>query len=344
MRDVFMCYRELNYRLTEKGQAALMTRWNGKPGEQAQVSKQVLENTKGMAVPKYEQKENSFSLTEFFLKRERLILLGGGHVSLSLAEFAAQTGFQVTVVDDRSFFANRERFSCASEIICDEFSHAIDGLKISSLDYIVILTRGHRYDRICIEALSHQPLPYYLGMLGSRTRVGELKKALLKEGINPRLIEMLNAPVGLEIGAVTPEEIAVSILAQLIRYRRVDIKGDQGHLKEKSDIDLMLLSRLEMLQEDRKNLPCGIVTVLKTKGSTPRKAGTKMIVYSDGHTAGTIGGGYAEAMITERTKSLLGKNTYEIFRVDMTGKEAKEDGMLCGGTMEVLIECFIADE
>ena len=334
--DVLRSYRQLNQKIEEQGQAALVTQWLGRPKEAAKVEKRICENTQGMQLPEWEVTREGMRVTEYFSKKDRLILLGGGHISLALAEFAAKTGFLVTVVDDRPFFANSVRFSCASKILCKDYAHAIRELKITSLDYIVILTRGHRFDQVCMEELGWQELPHYLGMLGSRRRVSELKKVLLDEGVKEELIDMLNAPVGLDIGAKTPEEIAISIMAQLIEYRR---KDRASHLDiKRSDVDLEILKILEDLPSVKENLPCALVTILETKGSTPRKAGAKMIVYSDGRLEGTIGGGCAEAEVAARARRLLGKNTYEVFQIDMTGNAQEEEAMLCGGWMKVFIE------
>ena len=128
---------------------------------------------------------SSWNVAEPFFPKERLIILGGGHVALPVAEFGARVGFQVTVVDDRLSFANPGRFPMAEKVICDDFGHAIKELKIQESDYICIVTRGHRHDADCLRMIGKGKEPAYLGMIGSRRRVGIVKQELLEEGYDP---------------------------------------------------------------------------------------------------------------------------------------------------------------
>lgn len=306
-----------------------------------QISKQI----NNLAREAYEEKKVVFAqlgetyvIAEPFCKRERLIILGGGHVSLALAEFSAKTGFLVTVVDDRPSFANSVRFPFAKEVICDGFEHAIKNLKITSSDYIAILTRGHRHDADCLRALYEQETPFYLGMIGSRRRVRELKRQLVEEdGIKSEWLELIHSPIGLDIGAITPEEIAVCILAELIATKR---KSTDKRKVFQSDIDMETIENLAYPAENRVDSPKAIITILEVKGSTPRKAGAKMIVYEDGGIEGTIGGGCAEASIMQEARKVIKSGGYKICEVDMTGSVAEDEGMVCGGTMRVLIEKY----
>ena len=165
---------------------------------------------------------SSWNVAEPFFPKERLIILGGGHVALPVAEFGARVGFLVTVVDDRLSFANPGRFPMAEKVICDDFGHAIKELKIQESDYICIVTRGHRHDADCLRMIGKGKEPAYLGMIGSRRRVGIVKQELLEEGYDPERMSRLKSPIGLKIGGVTPEEIAISILAEIIQVKRMD--------------------------------------------------------------------------------------------------------------------------
>lgn len=285
-----------------------------------------------------EIKENGeeFWIAEPFTPQERLILLGGGHVSLALAEFSAKTGFSVAVADDRPYFANRTRFPWASEIMCDSFPNAIEKLHVTSSDYVVILTRGHRYDGECLKKLYHQSAVAYLGMIGSRRRVRTLKEQLIEEGIEESWLKKLHSPVGLDIGAVTPEEIAIAILAEIIKTRRKLRNGEYSGIK--SDVDMKVIKQLAYPPDAMKEMGKAIVTILEAKGSVPRKAGAKMIVYENGMTFGTIGGGCAEARMIENARNIIHTGSFRICEIDMTGTIAEEEGMVCGGTMRVLIE------
>ncbi len=149
----------------------------------------------------------------------QLLILGAGHIALPLATMAKIVGYEVTVVDDRLSFANSNRFPTADTIICDEFEHALDGLNINSQTFVVIITRGHRYDKICLRKVINLPAAY-IGMIGSRRRVKALLAELEEEGIASETLQTLYSPIGLKIGAETPEEIAVSILSELIKVQK----------------------------------------------------------------------------------------------------------------------------
>ena len=155
---------------------------------------------------------DDFEISEPMLPKERLIVLGGGHIALPVCEFASKCGFEVYVVDDRPAFANAPRFPWAAGVICDSFENGIEQLKITPYDFVVVITRGHRHDADCLRAILPGKQPAYLGMIGSRRRVRGLLDMLVEEGFSKENIERICTPIGLKIGAVTPEEIAVSIL------------------------------------------------------------------------------------------------------------------------------------
>lgn len=281
--------------------------------------------------------ERNTVFVEPFTRESRMVLLGGGHVSLALEEFAAKTGFAVTVVDDRPSFANRLRFPLAKDVRCQDFVQAIQELDIQPGDYIVLLTRGHRHDGDCLRALSEQNETIYLGMIGSRRRVRELKDQLAEEGIRRDWLESIHTPVGLDIGAVTPEEIAIAILAEVIMVKRKPAETGSVRVLQ-SDIDMAVIAELAQVPEKMQDLKRAVVTIMETRGSTPRKSGAKMIVYENGMVAGTIGGGCAEASLMQHARQVIRDGGYKICHVDMTGTVAEDEGMVCGGTMQVLIE------
>lgn len=149
----------------------------------------------------------------------QLLILGAGHIALPLATMAKMLGYEVTVVDDRLSFANVTRFSTADKVICDDFERALDRISINPQTFVVIITRGHRYDKVCLSKVINQPASY-IGMIGSRKRVKALITELEEEGVSKELLEKLYSPIGLKIGAETPEEIAVCILGELIQVQR----------------------------------------------------------------------------------------------------------------------------
>ena len=149
----------------------------------------------------------------------RLIVVGAGHISQHVARMAADVGFRVHVLDDRETFANRERFPSADEITVAEIDAYLAGAALSPAAYVVVVTRGHTHDLSAMRALAGRPFRY-VGMIGSRAKVARIFDALSGEGVSAEWLGRVHAPVGLQIGAITPEEIAVSIVAELIAVRR----------------------------------------------------------------------------------------------------------------------------
>lgn len=155
---------------------------------------------------------------EPILPRPTLYIFGGGHVSMALAHAACTAGFAIGVVDDRETFANSQRFPMAREIYTT-FEEAFEKITPNTSSYLVIVTRGHR-DDMRVLGWAVQTAARYIGMIGSKRKVLSVYKALEKDGIPMEKFERVKAPVGLDIGALTPEEIAVSIAAELIGVRR----------------------------------------------------------------------------------------------------------------------------
>jgi xanthine dehydrogenase accessory factor len=148
-----------------------------------------------------------------------LYILGAGHVGQQLGRLAPGLGFRVHVIDDREKFANRERFPEAASIAVEDIPSWIARADLAESSMVVVLTRGHRQDYDAVQALAGRRLRY-VGLIGSRAKVAKLVERALEEGLSPEWLRTVHAPIGLDIGAVTPEEIAVSILAELIAVRR----------------------------------------------------------------------------------------------------------------------------
>lgn len=158
-------------------------------------------------------------MLQLFESPSRLVIVGGGHVGHALATIGEIVGFAVTVIDDREEFANRDRFPMAEHVICAEVEDALDGIELDANTYVVLVSRGHRVDE---DALRHSVGrgAAYVGMIGSRRRTGTVLRHLLEEGFERAALEAVSTPIGLDIGAETPEEIAVSILAEMIMVQR----------------------------------------------------------------------------------------------------------------------------
>lgn len=148
-----------------------------------------------------------------------LYLFGGGHVSLQIANVAKMVGFKIVVIDDRPAFANKERFPMADETRVEDMYTVFERLHIDDQSYIVAVTRGHQHDEPVIEQ-AIKTEARYIGMIGSKRKISRMWKKLIERGADKNRLAQVHAPIGLEIGADTPEEIAVSIVAQLIESRR----------------------------------------------------------------------------------------------------------------------------
>lgn len=150
-----------------------------------------------------------------------LVIVGAGHIARPLSRVAAMLGFRVTVLDDRPAFATRERFPEAEAVLRADFSDPFRGVAVGAGTYLVLVTRGHKYDFEALRDVLHRPAPpAYVGMVGSRRRVRAALEQLAREGVSPGRLAAVHAPVGLDLGAETPEEIAVSIAAELVQVRR----------------------------------------------------------------------------------------------------------------------------
>jgi xanthine dehydrogenase accessory factor len=156
---------------------------------------------------------------EPILTQPTLYIFGGGHIALALAKMGRLCGFKIAVIDDRPEFASAERFPEADVILAEKFAESCPKLTIDGLSYIVIVTHGHKHDEVVLEWAVGTPARY-IGMIGSKTKNETLFKHLRARGVSQEQLDRAHAPIGLEIGAQTPEEIAVSILAEVIKVRR----------------------------------------------------------------------------------------------------------------------------
>ena len=153
-----------------------------------------------------------------------LYVVGAGHVGFHLARIAQEVGFRVHVADDREKFANAERFPTAAEIIVDDIPSWIAQARIPPHAYVVIVTRGHTNDLEALRALAPRDLRY-LGLIGSRAKVARIYDALTADQMPADALKRVHAPIGLDIGAVTPQEIAVSIVAELIAVKHGKVQS-----------------------------------------------------------------------------------------------------------------------
>ncbi|MBF6570171.1 MAG: XdhC family protein [Candidatus Binataceae bacterium] len=160
---------------------------------------------------------------------QRLIIAGAGHIAQPLASLGSMLGFHVTVIDDRTQFANRDRFPTADQLLVKSFRTAIDSLWLDRHCYVISVTRGHAFDDEVVRAALRQAQRdpgIFIGMIGSRRRVKTTLERIAEDGFDSALLEQIHAPLGVDLGAETPEEIAVSIMGEVIRERRTRVRDD----------------------------------------------------------------------------------------------------------------------
>ena len=276
--------------------------------------------------------EDKMILIEPFFPKPRLFVFGGGHIAKPLVEFASKVGFSITVIDDRPYFANFSRFPDAENVICNDFKKSFDLIDFKENDFVVIITRGHKHDKLVLSNVINNKLSY-IGMIGSKRRVKGMMEELIEEGYSKDILDSIKSPIGLDIGGITPEEIAISIVAELISFKN---KGNNSKKLSYPEFDKELFLKIS----EKPPVPRAILTILSSKGSVPRKAGAKMVTYINGQTLGSIGGGCSEADVLNTARNIMRNNGFLIQKVDMTGDIAESIGMVCGGTMDVLIEIF----
>lgn len=260
-------------------------------------------------------------------RQKKLYICGGGHVSMPIIQIGKMIGFTVTVLEDRPKFADNARTAGADEVFCEPFRDGLERIAGDQDSWFVIVTRGHRYDTECLEYILRKRHAY-VGMMGSRRRVAIVKENLAEKGVKQELLDSVHTPIGLKIGAETPEEIAVSIMAEIIQVKNE--RGNSGGYSEE-------LLRGLLSDDGRKKV---VATIISRKGSAPRGAGTKMLVYEDGITVDTIGGGCIESEIIQKALLMMrtGDPEFQVCRVDLTMEAAEDEGMVCGGVVEVMLE------
>ncbi|MBR3335215.1 MAG: XdhC family protein [Clostridia bacterium] len=261
--------------------------------------------------------------SQVFLERisdgKRLVICGAGHVALCVIRIGVMLGYEITVIEDRSEFAEKAGEAGAHQVICKPFGEALDEIGGDPMTAFVIMTREHSYDVECLRRILQRPSAY-IGMMGSRSRTEQIRQQMLEEGYDPRKVEQIHMPIGLKIGSRTPEEIAVSVAAELISV-----------LNAADPSEGFPPGMAEELAED----PSGILAMIVEKsGEAPRRPGTKMLVRTDGSFLGTVGGGYAEAEIlkTARQMTAEGDRKSRVVRITM-----KKGTMHCGGEIAVFL-------
>lgn len=256
------------------------------------------------------------------------VICGAGHVGIPMIRLASFAGFKVIVVEDRPSFADQARKAGADRVICDSFEKGLEQIPGGLQTYFVVMTRGHRYDEVCLRMILKKSYAY-TGMMASRGRAARMRTLLLEQGFSQEKIEEIHTPIGLSIHAKTPEEIAISVIAQMIEVKNSSGGGAFG------DREI-----LEAIIHKEGGEPWVLATIIRRAGSAPRDVGTKMLMTETGSTIGSVGGGCMEAEVIRSARLWLRekKAPVKIITADMSGVQAEDAGMVCGGRIEVLLE------
>lgn len=280
-----------------------------------------LDFTKGTYLAKLS--DNTELFIEYIAGKSHLVICGGGHIALPLCNIGKMLEFKTTIIDDRIDFANTERFSEADQVLCKDFNEAIEEVKPNKSTYFVIVTRGHKDDRKCLEKILKSDF-FYVGMIGSKSKVAFVINNMLENGYTKEQIAKVHTPIGLKIGGQTPTEIAVSIAGEIILEKN---KIEAGNIEE--DILNSICNKKE---------PMVLATIIEKHGSSPRGVGTKMLIYENGEFEGTIGGGSIENAVYEKALELIKRKESSIDKYDLSNSAASKLGMACGGAVSVLFE------
>lgn len=269
---------------------------------------------------------------ERFGAAPQLVVCGGGHVGVSVVQLAKLLGMPVTALEDRPEYADDLRKAGADTVLCQPFEQGLSQVSGGQECYFVVVTRAHSYDVVCLHSILQKPAAY-VGMMGSKGRSALVRTQLAEMGLPQARIDALHAPIGLAIGSKTAEEIALSIMAEI-----VSIKSKR---QQTEGFSPALLTAIE-----HQNAHAVLVTIVARHGSMPREVGSKMLVLPDGSTVGSVGGGIMEYRTQQLAQRMLAENTpaYQLAAFTTEGASDAAAIAACGGSMEVFLQRIKPEE
>lgn len=273
-------------------------------------------------VVKYEEgkgNQETQDWCEIIKPEPHLVIFGAGHVSKAIADIASVLEMKVTVVDERHEVLNKDRFTHNEELILEPYNSFLSKPSPFFRPYFIIVTHGHTYDRECLKWCLKANYSY-LGMIGSKGKVATTLSLLKEEGFKDEDLKNVHAPIGLSIGAVTPSEIAISILSEIIsvfRTTKYSVTLDPSYL-EKAMHDKGICAR-----------------IIEKRGSAPRAVGSEIFISQSGNVYGTVGGGRVEKETIDEAQRML--ESGEMAKIVHYNLSAKGDlNMICGGDVSIL--------
>ena len=274
--------------------------------------------------------------TRVFVERfggaPQLVVCGGGHVGESVVRLAKLLGLPVCGLEDRPEYADALRAAGADTVLCMPFEQALAQVRGGEECYFVVVTRAHSFDVVCLQSILKKPAAY-VGMMGSKGRSALVRTQLAELGLPQSCIDALHAPIGLPIGSKTAEEIALSILAEIvsIKSKRQQTEGFSPAL-------------LDALQS--RKAPAVLCTIVARHGSMPREIGSKMLVLPGGFTVGSVGGGVMEYDVRQQAETMLAGSAASCQLAAFTTEGEHDAAAIaaCGGSMEVLLQRLELEE
>lgn len=265
-----------------------------------------------------EREWNNADLVTIIKQEPEIVIFGAGHISKALYDIATMQGIKIIVVDEREEICTEKRFPKAKRFTSKSYDELLKLQFTENRPYYVIMTHGHSHDNACLRyALDHNYS--YIGMIGSKGKVKATFDDLMKDGYKKEKLDQVHSPIGIKIGAITPEEIAISIMAEIISVYR-------------EDKNLICLSP-EYLKNVKDNKGV-IVRIIGKKGSAPREIGAEMLV-TPSEVFGTIGGGAVELSAIEDARTMLAnKSPARCIEYNLSAKGDLK--MICGGDIKVL--------
>ena len=278
--------------------------------------------------------DNSLVYSERIFAGKKIVICGAGHVSMPIILLAKMLGFHVTVIDDREMFIENAKKAGADVVMCDSFWGALVKIPGGSDTYFIVVTRGHSYDSECLRAILNKTYAY-VGMMGSSRRVKIVRESLIVDGYDNGAVVGIHSPIGLSINAETPEEIAISIMAEIIQVKN---RNKEREFPEEILGDILGTGLHESLP-GRKVL----CTIVSKQGAGPRNVGTKMLYTSEGKSLGTIGGGLMEADVMKKADEMFTQENPSpvLMRFNLTAGALSKEGEVCGGMIEIWIESIV---
>lgn len=286
-------------------------------------------------------------MVEPIMPKPTLIIFGSGHIAEYLAQLAKVLMYHVMIVDDREQFANPSRFPQADKIWCGEVDTCVQQIPFHANCFAVVVTRGHQTDALSLQALIDKPIPY-IGLVGSKRKLHFIRKMFQEKGIELSQQKNLFAPIGLDFHSETPQEIALSILAELQLFRHGGsgkplsmlerVKKVHPHDDRRARQDPKLFEMMALAEED--NRPFVSVTIVKTEGHVPRGVGSRALIWADGSIYGTTGGGRRESEIIQLALQLLREGKNQQKSVDFRGTY-DDFQPVCGGKYTFFIKSHV---